>query len=79
MHNILDRGINERRDANHAHMVAYSAAATRGFGKLLERCDGKEQLHLWALFTHPDFRDAARAPSLSDGAKKSRQGEVVVF
>ncbi|KAH6628912.1 acyl-CoA N-acyltransferase [Chaetomium tenue] len=50
-----DRGINERRDANREHMVAYGEAMTENFDKFFARY-GEEQLHLWMLITHPDFR-----------------------
>jgi ribosomal protein S18 acetylase RimI-like enzyme len=52
---LLDRGINERRDANREHMVAYGEAMTRSFDKSFARY-GERQLHLWMLITHPDFR-----------------------
>ncbi|KAI1122725.1 acyl-CoA N-acyltransferase [Nemania abortiva] len=50
-----DRGITERRDANAQHMRVYAAAISRGFKNYLARY-GSEQLHLWMLMTHPDFR-----------------------
>jgi ribosomal protein S18 acetylase RimI-like enzyme len=52
---LLDRGINERRDANREHMEAYGKAMARSFDRFFAR-HGGEQLHLWMLITHPDFR-----------------------
>ena len=52
---FLDRGIRERRDANPEHMQVYAATISRGFEKYFADY-GNEQLHLWMLMTHPDFR-----------------------
>ena len=52
---FLDRGIAERRDANREHMLAYGKAMTRSFDSFFARY-GDEQLHLWMLITHPNFR-----------------------
>ncbi|KAK4649347.1 uncharacterized protein QC761_118050 [Podospora bellae-mahoneyi] len=50
-----DLFIDERRDGNREHMKAYAAAMERTFARCFESY-GKEQLHLWMLVTHPDFR-----------------------
>lgn len=53
--NSLDHGIHERCDANPKHMETYTETMSRGFDKYFAKY-GKEQAHLWMLFTHPDFR-----------------------
>ncbi|KAI1111619.1 acyl-CoA N-acyltransferase [Nemania sp. NC0429] len=58
-----DHGINERRDANAEHMRVYVAAVSRAFKNYLAPY-GTEQLHLWIVMTHPDFRRRGAATML---------------
>lgn len=50
-----DLGINERRDANPLHMKVYAETNSFAWDKYLAPY-GDEQLNLWWLITHPDFR-----------------------
>lgn len=52
---FVDGGIHERRDANPAHMREYARALSAGFARFFAPY-GKEQIHLWLLVTHPNFR-----------------------
>ena len=54
-HQRPDEGLEERRDANKTHFVEFGKAMARGFDDYFA-CYGKEQIHLWLLATHPDFR-----------------------
>lgn len=50
-----DHRINERRDANPMHMEAYTSTLQSEFKRYFIPV-GREQVPLWALYTHPDFR-----------------------
>ncbi|KAF4987083.1 hypothetical protein FDECE_15606 [Fusarium decemcellulare] len=64
-----DRGIDERRDANPQHMRVYAAAAARGFRDHFARY-GNDQLNLWMLVTHPDYRRRGAATMLCNWGQK---------
>ncbi|KAF5538961.1 phosphoglycerate mutase [Fusarium mexicanum] len=50
-----DHGIDERRDANKKHMEAYAKALPAGLKKYFKQF-GSDQIPLWEVVTHPDFR-----------------------
>ncbi|KAH7377964.1 acyl-CoA N-acyltransferase [Cadophora sp. MPI-SDFR-AT-0126] len=50
-----DDGLQERRDVNRTHFEEFGKAMAKGFDDYFA-CYGKEQVHLWLLATHPDFR-----------------------
>ncbi|KAF4470357.1 gnat family [Fusarium albosuccineum] len=64
-----DRGIDERRDANPQHMRVYAAAAARGFKDHFAKY-GNNQLNLWMLVTHPDYRCRGAATMLCNWGQK---------
>src|SRR5438067_1939783 len=47
--------MDKRRDANKAHMKVFAETLDNSFAKHFAPY-GKEQIHLWLLATHPNFR-----------------------
>lgn len=50
-----DEGLDERRDANKEHAQAFTEAARETFQEYFAKYRDK-QIHLWLIFTHPDYR-----------------------
>ena len=63
---ITDHGINERCDANKKHMEAYAKALPAGLKKYF----GSEQIPLWEVVTHPDFRRRGAASMICEWGQK---------
>ncbi len=51
----IDNGIGERKDANPVHMEVWARVLHQGFERYFA-VYGNQQVHLWLLTTHPDFR-----------------------
>lgn len=66
---ITDHGINERRDANKKHVEAYAKALTDGLKKYFKQF-GSEQIPLWEVVTHPDFRNRGAASMICEWGQK---------
>ncbi|KAI8409325.1 hypothetical protein FOFC_09161, partial [Fusarium oxysporum] len=64
-----DHGINERCDANKKHMEAYAKALPAGLKKYFKRF-GSEQIPLWEVVTHPDFRRRGAASMICEWGQK---------
>ncbi|KAK2135721.1 hypothetical protein NOF04DRAFT_1340832 [Fusarium oxysporum II5] len=64
-----DHGINERRDANKKHMKAYAKALPAGLKKYFKQF-GSEQIPLWEVVTHPDFRRRGAASMICEWGQK---------
>ncbi|CVK99427.1 uncharacterized protein FMAN_02269 [Fusarium mangiferae] len=64
-----DHGINERRDVNKKHMEAYAKALPAGLKKYFKRF-GSEQIPLWEVVTHPDFRRRGAASMICEWGQK---------
>ena len=58
-----DQGLDERRDANRKHYLEFSKQAGETFNKYFAQYGG-EQLHLWLLVTHSEFRRRGAAAVL---------------
>lgn len=66
---ITDHGINERRDVNKKHMEAYAKVLPAGLKKYFKRF-GSEQIPLWEVVTHPDFRRRGAASMICEWGQK---------
>ncbi|RGP65320.1 acyl-n-acyltransferase [Fusarium sporotrichioides] len=64
-----DHGLNERRDANTEHMKVYTSTIQREFKRYFVPI-GREQVPLWALYTHPDFRRRGAASMICEWGRK---------
>lgn len=75
---LTDSGIDERKDANWAHMKEFEStlgkALTQFFGEY-----GEKQVHLWLLVTHPDYRRRGAATMLCHwGFEKAKEKSWVL-
>ncbi|KAL2202351.1 hypothetical protein CC79DRAFT_1401997 [Sarocladium strictum] len=61
-------GIGHRRDANAAHIAAYTSTLVRSAKTHFAKYTTK-QFHLWYLFTHPDFRRRGAGTRLCNWAQ----------
>ncbi|KAF5714752.1 hypothetical protein FGLOB1_3368 [Fusarium globosum] len=64
-----DHGINERRDVNKKHMEAYAEALPVGIKKYFKQF-GSDQIPLWEVVTHPDFRRRGAASMICEWGQK---------
>lgn len=74
-----DGGIHERRDVNREHIAAYKKAMASSFEEYFARY-GQEQLHLWMLITHPNFRRRGAGTQLCNWGveEAARRGGVIL-
>ncbi|KAF3025623.1 hypothetical protein E8E14_012994 [Neopestalotiopsis sp. 37M] len=60
---VGDLGIDERRDADRRHMLEFANTLSDAFEKHFAKYAGN-QLHLWLLTTHPDYRHRGAGTAL---------------
>jgi GNAT superfamily N-acetyltransferase len=78
---LTDFGLDVRRDVNKSHFIAFANATGGAFQQYFAKY-AENQIHLWLLVTHPDFRRRGVGTMLTDwgiNAAREKSWPVTIF